>query len=97
MLGLACSNVNVWGKSKREKSDSTKVVISFSAPSPTQPSTNRETVFPSQRDGAKLFRIPCSTLQHVDSAMITKRQQLTAGERGIYWALAADVIDWNHR
>jgi hypothetical protein len=61
--------------------------MSFSAPSPTPPSTNRETVVPSQRDCAKLFRIPRATLQHVDGAMITKRQQLMAGERGIYWAL----------
>jgi hypothetical protein len=88
MLGHARSNVKVWGKSKREKLNATKVVMSFSAPSPTRPSTNRETVIPSQHDCAKLFRIPRSTLQRVDGAMITKRQQLTAGEWGIYWALA---------
>ena len=88
MLGHAPSNVKVWGKSKREKHDATKVVMLFSAPSPTRPSTNRETVIPSQHDCAKLFRIPRSTLQYVDGAMITKRQQLMAGERGIYWALA---------
>ena len=62
--------------------------MSFSAPSPTPPSTNRETVVPSQRDCAKLFRILRATLQCVNGAMITKRQQLMAGERGIYWALA---------
>jgi hypothetical protein len=88
MLGRARSNVKVRGKLKREKRNATKVVMSFSAPSPTRPSTNRETVVPSQRDRAKLFRIPRSTLQRVDGAMITKRQQLTAGEWGIYWALA---------
>jgi hypothetical protein len=88
MLGRARSNVKVRGKSKREKRDATEVVMSFSAPLPTRPSTNRETVVPSQRDCAKLFRIPRSTLQRVNGAMITKRQQLTAGERGIYWVLA---------
>jgi len=88
MLEHAHSNLKVRGKSKREKRDATEVVISLSAPSPTRPSTNRETVVPSQCDRAKLFRIPHSTLQRVDGAMITKRQQLTAGERGIYWALA---------
>ena len=62
--------------------------MSFSAPSPTWPSTNQETVVPSQSDRAKLFRIPRSILQRIDGAMITKRQLLTAGERGIYWALA---------
>ena len=88
MLERARSNLKVRGKSKREKRDATKVVMTFSAPSPTRPSTNRETVVPSQRDCAKLFRIPHASLQRVDGAMITKRQQLTAGERRIYWALA---------
>jgi hypothetical protein len=88
MLERARTNLKVRGKSKREKRDATEVVMSFSAPSPTRPSTNRETVVPSQRDRAKLLRIPHSSLQRVDAAMITKRQQLTAGERGIYWALA---------
>jgi hypothetical protein len=87
MLERARTNLKVRGKSKREKRDATEVVMSFSAPSPTRPSTNRETVVPSQRDCAKLLRIPRSSLQRVDAAMITKRQQLTAGERG-YWALA---------
>ena len=88
MLGRACSNIQVRGKSKREKCDATKVGMSFSAPSPTLPSMIWETVVPSQCDCAKLFRIPRSTCRRVDIAMITKRQQLTAGERGIYWAQA---------
>ena len=88
MVERARSNLKVRGKSKREKRDATKVVMTFSAPSPTRPSTNRETVVPSQRDRAKLLRIPRASLQRVDGAMITKRQQLTARERGIYWALA---------
>jgi hypothetical protein len=78
ILGRARSNVKAWGKSKREIRDATKVVMSFSAPLPTRPSTNRGTVIPSQRDRAKLFRISHSTLQRVDGAMIMKRQQLTA-------------------
>ena len=81
MLERARTNLKVRGKPKREKCDATEVVMSFSAPSPTWPSTNQETVVPSQRDCAKLFRIPRSTLQRVDGAMITKRQKLTAGER----------------
>ena len=89
MLEHARTNLKVRGKSKREKRDATKVILVFSAPSPTRgQSTNRETVVPSQRDHSKLFRIPSATLQRVDGAMITKRQQLTAKERGVYWALA---------
>jgi hypothetical protein len=34
MLGHACCNVKVWGKSKIEKRDATEVVMSFPAPSP---------------------------------------------------------------
>ena len=88
MLGRARSNVKVRGKSKREKRDATEFILAFSAPSPTRQSTNRETVVPSQRDCARLLGIPQSTLQRVDGAMIMKRQQLTTGERVIYWALA---------
>jgi hypothetical protein len=88
MLGRARNNEKVRGKSKREKRNVTEVILTFSAPSPTRQSTNRETVVPSQRDRARLLGIPRSTLQRVDGAMITKRQQLTSGERGIYWALA---------
>jgi hypothetical protein len=58
MLGRARSNKKVWGKSKRDKSDATKVILAFSAPSPTRQSTNRETVVPSQRDRARLLGIP---------------------------------------
>ena len=47
MLGHARSNVKVRGKSKREKRDATKIVMWFSAPLPTQPSNNLETVVPS--------------------------------------------------
>jgi hypothetical protein len=74
MLGRARNNVQIRGKSKREKRDATEVVMLFSAPSPTRPSTNQETVVPSQHDCTKLFRIPRSTLQCVDGVMITKRQ-----------------------
>jgi hypothetical protein len=88
MLGRARSNEKVRGKSKREKRDAAEVILTFSAPSPTRQSTNRESVVPSQRDRARLLGIPRSTLQRVDGLMITKRQQLTSGERGIYWALA---------
>ncbi len=58
ILGLACSNKKVWGKSKREKCDATKVILAFSAPLSTHQSTNRETVVPSQCDHARLLGIP---------------------------------------
>jgi hypothetical protein len=83
MLGCARSSKNAQGKTSCKKQDAVKVVLMLTAPS-----SNQETDVPSQRDHARLLGIPCSTLQRVDSAVITKRQQLTAGEREIYWMLA---------
>jgi hypothetical protein len=83
MLGRARSSKNAQGKTSCEKRDAVKVVLTFTAPSP-----NRETDLPSQRDRARLLGIPRSTLQRVDSAVITKSQQLTASKREIYWTLA---------
>jgi hypothetical protein len=71
------------GKATRDKCTAAKVPLTFTAPSP-----NREPVVPSQRASARLLGIAPSLLDCVDNQMIQKRQQLTAGESGIYWAIA---------
>jgi len=77
------------GGNQREKNAMPpRLACRFQRHHPFRPSMNWETVVPSQCDCAKLFRIPRSTCRCVNGALITKRQQLTAGERGIYWALA---------
>ncbi len=83
MLGCARSSKNAHGKTSRKKQDAVTVVLTF-----TEPSPNWEIDVLSQRNHAHLLGILRSTLQCVDSAVITKRQQLTAGKREIYWTLA---------
>ncbi len=81
MLGRACSSKNAHGKATRDH-HAAKVVLTSTAPSP-----NRDPVIPSQRTRACLLGIAPSLLDHVDDTMIQKRQQLIAGESGIYWAI----------
>ncbi len=85
MLGCACSSENAHGKATRDKHHAAKVVITFTAPSP-----NSVLVVPSQCKHARLIRIVWSTLDHVDNAMIKKREQLTTatGVSRINWAIA---------
>ncbi len=51
-------------------------------------SPNRVPIIPSLRQRACLIGIVPLKLNRVDSAMIKKREQLTPGVRGIYWAIA---------
>jgi hypothetical protein len=83
MLEHAHSSKNVHGKAMRDKHHAAKVVLLFTAPSP-----NRVSVVSSQRKCACLIEIASSTLDFVNNRMIKKREQLTAGERRIYWAIA---------
>jgi hypothetical protein len=83
MLGCTRSSKNAQEKTSRKKQDAVELVLMFTVPSP-----NHETDVPSQHDRACLLGIPGSTLQRVDSAVITKRQQLTASKKEIYWMLA---------
>ncbi len=83
MLGRACSDKKAQRKTEREKRNATKVVLTLSAPSP-----NRVTVGPNRCKRTHILGIAPSTLDCVNNAMIKKQQQLTVGERGIYWALA---------
>ena len=43
---------------------------------------------PSQRDHARVLGMPQSTLATREKALFEKRRQLSAGKKGIFWALA---------
>ena len=49
---------------------------------------NRTEDVPSRHEHARLLGIAPLMLDRVDGTMIKKRQQLTAGESGVQWALA---------
>ena len=82
MLERSRKNNKARGKSSREKRDASEVVLTFTAPSP-----NRTEDVPSRRNRARLLGIPSSTMARFDGMTIKKRQQLTAGDRGVQWAL----------
>jgi hypothetical protein len=83
MMKRACNGLSVHGKTSQEKHDAIKVVLTFSTPS-----TNKTADTPSMRDHARIMGVPFSMLQRVKKSVIEKRRQLTAAERGIYWALS---------
>ena len=60
-----------------------KVMPTFSAPLP-----DKVRGVPSQRHCALVLGMPRRTLSQVDNILIKKHQQLTAGKKGVYWALA---------
>jgi hypothetical protein len=66
-----------------EKCDAVKVMLTFSAPS-----LEKMTLVPSQRDCARVLGVPQSTLATREKALIKKCRQLSAGKKGIFWALA---------
>ncbi len=71
------------GKTTDEKRDAIEVMLTFSAPLP-----EKMTLVPSQRDCARVLGVPQSTLAAREKALIKKRRQLSAGKKGIFWALA---------
>ena len=70
-------------KTTDKKRDAIEVMLTFSAPSP-----EKMTLVPSQRDCARVLGVPQSTLATREKALIEKRRQLSAGKKGIFWALA---------
>ncbi len=82
MMKRACNGESVRGKTSQEKHDTIEVVLTFSTPSP-----NKTADTPSMHDRACIMGVPFSMLQRVEKSVIEKRCQLTAAERGIYWAL----------
>ena len=60
-----------------------EVMLTFSAPSP-----DKVRGVPSQRDRARVLGVPQSIMSRLDKVLIEKRRQLTANEKGVYWALA---------
>jgi hypothetical protein len=83
MTEHACNGKSVSGKTSQEKCDAIEVVLTFSAPS-----TNKTADTPSMRDCARIMGVPYSMLKCVKKSVIKKQRQLTAAERGIYWALS---------
>ncbi len=71
-------HTNVTGK----KRDAAKVMLIFSAPLP-----EKVTSVPSHCEHAHVRSMPQSTLATREKALIVKRRQLCAGEKGVYWAL----------
>jgi hypothetical protein len=69
-------------KTTDEKCDAVKVMLTFSAPLP-----EKMTLARSQRDHAHVLGVPQSTLVTREKALIKKRRQLSAGKKGIFWAL----------
>ena len=59
-----------------------EVMLTLSAPLP-----DKVRGVPSQRDPAWVLGVQRATKTQVDKVLIEKRQQLTAHEKGIYWAL----------
>ncbi len=66
-----------------KKGDAIEVMLIFSAPLP-----EKMTLVPSQRDCAHVLGVPQSTLATREKALIEKGRQLSAGKKGIFWALA---------
>jgi hypothetical protein len=77
------STQNTGSNATSEKRDAAEVVMTFTAPSP-----DKTVGIPSKRERACIIGVPRNTLQHVQKHVMEKRRQLTAGERGVYWALA---------
>jgi hypothetical protein len=70
-------------KTTDEKRDAVEVVLAFSALLP-----EKMILVPSQHDPARVLGMPQSTLATREKALFEKRRQLSAGKKGIFWALA---------
>jgi hypothetical protein len=65
-----------------KKHDAAKVLLIFSTPL-----SEKVTGVPSQHEHALVLGMPQSTLATREKALIEKRWQLSAGKKGIYWAI----------
>jgi hypothetical protein len=83
LMKTNCNCAFPQAKTTDEKPDAIKVMLTFSAPSP-----EKMTLVPSQHDCARVLGVPQSTLATREKALIEKRRQLSAGKKGIFWALA---------
>ncbi len=57
--------------------------MTFTAPSP-----DKTVGIPSMRERTCIIGVPRTTLKHVQKHVMEKHRQLTAGEKGVYWASA---------
>jgi hypothetical protein len=78
-----CNRANPHARTTDKKRNAIEVMLIFSAPLP-----EKVTGVPSQRDCARVLGVPRSTLATREKAIIEKRRQLSAGKKGIFWALA---------
>ncbi len=83
LMKTNCNWAFLQAKTTDKKRDAVKVMLTFSAPLP-----EKMTLVPSQRDCAPVLGVPQSTLATREKALIKKRWQLSAGKKGIFWALA---------
>ncbi len=83
LLSYNRSTQNTRGNATFEKRDAAEAVMTFTAPSP-----DKTVGIPSMRERARIIGVPRTTLQRIQKHVMEKRRQLTAGERGVYWALA---------
>lgn len=83
MMERARSGGRHRGNTTCEKHSAVEVMLTFCAPSPDKAASA-----PSILDRAQIIGVPKSTLHRVEKKIIEKRRQLTAGERGIHWAMA---------
>jgi hypothetical protein len=77
------STQNTCGKATFEKRNAVEVVMTFTAPSP-----DKTVGIPSKHEHAHIIGVPRTTLQRIQKHVMEKGCQLTAGESGVYWALA---------
>ncbi len=83
LMKTNCNRANPRARTTDKKHDATNEMLTFSASLP-----EKVTGVPSQCDLAHVLGMPQSTLLMRAKAIIKKRRQLFAGEKGIYWALA---------
>jgi hypothetical protein len=83
LMKTNCNQAFLQAKTTDEKRDAIKVILTFNAPLP-----EKITLVSSQRDYARVLGVPQSTLATREKVLIEKRRQLSAGKKGIFWALA---------
>ena len=81
MMKRNCSMAKLRGNSTTEKRNAVEAVLTFTAPSP-----EKVAGVPSIRDCVRVLGVPKSTLIQLEKHLIEKRQQLSTGKKGIYWA-----------
>ena len=83
LIKTNCNRTFPHAKTADEKRNAVKVMLTFSAPLP-----EKMTLVPSQRECAHVLGVPQSTLATREKTLIEKHWQLSAGKKGVFWALA---------